>query len=180
MVTQLKGDVWVLGDLNFSKLSWNNEYIPSVRPGCSFPQLYEDFISTLDDCNLVQMVTDSTRVENILDLFLTSNHTLVRNVAIHLGISDHDLVYSEVLTKLIETLQPPRSSHLYRRADWEGFKTYMEKVKEDFLVKSTSKSVEELWTSFKSSVNESLSRFVPCIKIAQRKVFPGSRKVSNG
>ena len=35
MVTQLKGDVWVLGDLNFPKLSWDNEYIPSVRPGCS-------------------------------------------------------------------------------------------------------------------------------------------------
>ena len=50
MVTQLKGDVWVLDDLNFPKLPWDNEYIPSVRPGCSFPQLYEGFISTLDDC----------------------------------------------------------------------------------------------------------------------------------
>ena len=40
----------------------------------------------------------------------------------------------------------------------------MEKVKEDFLANSTSKSVEELWTSFKSSVNEGLSRFVPCKK----------------
>ena len=73
MVTQLKGDVWVLGDLNFPKLAWDNEYIPSVRPGCSFPQLYEDFISAL-----VQMVTEPTRGENILDLFLTSNHTLVK------------------------------------------------------------------------------------------------------
>ena len=69
MFTQLKGDVWVLGDLNFLNLSWDNEYIPSVRPSCSFPQLYEDFISTLDDCNLVQMVTEPTRGENILDLF---------------------------------------------------------------------------------------------------------------
>ena len=41
MVTQLKGDVWVLGDLNVPKLSWDNEYNPSVRPGCSVPQLYQ-------------------------------------------------------------------------------------------------------------------------------------------
>ena len=164
MVAQLKGDVWVLGDLHFLKLSWDSEYIPSVRPGCSFPQLYEDFISILDDCNLVQMVTEPTRGENILDLFLTSNHTLVKNVAVHPGISDHNLVYSEVLTKPVETRQIPRSSYLHRRTDWEGFKTYMDKVKEDFLANSTFKSVEELWTSFKSLVNEGLSRFILCKK----------------
>ena len=44
------------------------------------------------------------------------------------------------------------------------FNTYMEKVKEDLLANSTSKSAEELWTSFKSSVNEGLIRFVPCKK----------------
>ena len=48
----------------------------------------------------------------------------------------------------------------------------MEKVKEDFLANSTSKSVEELWTSFKSLVNEGLSRFVPCKKIGSKKSLP--------
>ena len=35
-------------------------------------------LHTLDDCNSVQTVTEPTRGENILDLFLTSNHTLVK------------------------------------------------------------------------------------------------------
>ena len=48
----------------------------------------------------------------------------------------------------------------------------MEKVKEDFLANSTSKSVEELWTSFKSWVNEGLSRFIPCKKIGSKKRLP--------
>ena len=77
-VSQLNGDVWVLGDLNFPDISWSDEHVPSVKPGCSFPKLYEDFITTLDDCNLVQMVSKPTRGENIWDLFLTSNYTLVK------------------------------------------------------------------------------------------------------
>ena len=94
-VSQLKGEVWVLGDLNFPDISWSEEHVPSVKLGCSFPKLYEDFINTLDDCNLVQMVSKPTRAENTLDLFLTSNYTLVSNVDVKPGISDHDLVFSE-------------------------------------------------------------------------------------
>ena len=93
-VSQLNGDVWVLGDLNFPDISWSDEHVPSVKPGCSFPKLYRDFITTLDDCNLVQMVSKPTRGENIWDLFLTSNYTLVNTVDVKPGISDHDLVLS--------------------------------------------------------------------------------------
>ena len=32
-----------------------------------------DFIDFLDDNNLIQLVSESTRQDNILDLFLTSN-----------------------------------------------------------------------------------------------------------
>ena len=118
------------------------------------------------------MVSTPTRGENVLDLFLTSNHTLVKNTDVLPGISDHDLVLSEVSTKPVETRQPPRSTYLYKRADWEGFKTYKEKVKEDIYANSTSKSVEELLISFKSSVNEGLARFVPCKNIGSKRILP--------
>ena len=120
MASQLKGDSWVLGDLNFPKLSWDNERIPTIKPGCRFPKLYDDFITLLDDCNLEQMVSTPTRGDNVLDLFLTSNHTLVKNIDVLPGISDHDLVFSEVSTKPVETRQPPRSTYLYKRADLHG------------------------------------------------------------
>ena len=74
MTSQLKGDIWVMGDLNCPKLDWNSEHVTSVKPGCYAPQLYDDFISILDESNLVQMVTQPTRSENMLDLLLISNH----------------------------------------------------------------------------------------------------------
>ena len=44
----------------------------------TFP--YTDFQTCLDDFGMVQMVSKPTRGDNILDLFLTSNHTLVNTV----------------------------------------------------------------------------------------------------
>ena len=96
----------------------------------------------------------------------------MNNVEVKPGISDHDLVFSEVFTKPIETRQPPRSAYLYRKADCGGFQTYMEKVKEEILASTTSKSVEELWILFKSSINEGLSKFVHCKKIGSKRSLP--------
>ena len=48
---------------------------------------------------LEQMVTSPTRGQNILDLFLTTNPTLVDNVFIIPGLSDHDIVLIQVNVK---------------------------------------------------------------------------------
>ena len=53
----------------------------------------------LDDFGLVQMVNESTRCGNVLDLFLTSNHTLVQKVEIVPGIADHDIMIADVNVK---------------------------------------------------------------------------------
>ena len=70
MVSQQKGDIWVLGDFNYPKLDWDEEDVPFIRPGCTLTKLYEGFIETLKDFNLnMQMVREPTRGGNILDCF---------------------------------------------------------------------------------------------------------------
>ena len=56
----------------------------SMKSGLGFPAIYKDFISLLDDFSLVQVVSEPTRGENVLDFFLTSNHTLVETLRSHL------------------------------------------------------------------------------------------------
>ena len=48
----------------------------------------------------------------------------------------------------------------------------MERVKEDFLANTASQLLAELWTSFKSSVNEGISRFVPSNKNGSKRSLP--------
>ena len=70
--------------------------------------------SLVDDFSLVQMVSEPTRGENILDYFLTSNPTRVDDIEIHPGIADHDLVLSNANVKPYEGKQTPRSVPLYK------------------------------------------------------------------
>ena len=83
--------------------------------------MYDDFASLLDDFGLVQMVTESTRYENVLDLFLTSNLTLVQKIEIVLVIADHDIMVVDINVKPYLGSQKPRSVPLYRKASWGGF-----------------------------------------------------------
>ena len=73
--------------------------------------IYKDSIPLLDDFSLIQMVIEPTRGENVLDFFLTSNHTLVDDIKISPGIADHDIVVANVNVKpRISKQVPPKSS----------------------------------------------------------------------
>ena len=85
-------------------------------------------LEVLDDRLLEQMVTSPTRGQNILDLFLTTNPTLVDNVFITPGLSDHDIVLTQVNIKPEVLKQVPRNIHLYKKADWDQLKQSMRDV----------------------------------------------------
>ena len=125
MAAQLKGNLWLLGDFNYPKFSWDQEHMPTMKSGTGFPAPYEDFVSLLDDFSLVQMVNEPTRGENVLGLYLTSNHTLVNDISILPGIADHDIVVANVSTKPKVSKQIPRKIPLFKRANWTGFQSYM-------------------------------------------------------
>ena len=115
---------WILGDLNYPKFHWNDNYVPQVKQGSSFPQQYDDFINLLDDNNLIQMVSEPIRQDNTLDLFLTNNDSLVSKVTILPGISGHDIVSCMVRFKPVILKQVPRVMPLYRKTDWTAFKAF--------------------------------------------------------
>ena len=118
-VSGVKGHIWLLGDFNLPKFSWE-ENLPSLQQDCNYPSLYGDFADIMADFKLTQMVTEPTRYENILDLFLTNNPTLVSKVEIMPGLSDHDIVYSEVNIKPQIVTQKPRVMPVYRKTDWDA------------------------------------------------------------
>ena len=88
--------------------------MPSIKSGCGLHTHYEDFVDFLDDFSLVQMVTEPTRGDNILDYFLTSNPTLVNSIEIHTDIADHNMVLVNANIKPVESKQIPRSVPLYK------------------------------------------------------------------
>ena len=172
MVSQQKGDIWVLGDFNYPKMDWDEEDVPFIRPGCTLTKLYDGFIETLNDFNLMQMVREPTRGGNILDLFLTTNHTLVESVSIIPGLSDHNIVKCIVNSKPKVVKKAPRKTLLYRKADWASLKVHMQSFCHSFLSSCEGKSVEVMWTEFKEALNSGIQKFVPSKFAGNKKHLP--------
>jgi hypothetical protein len=78
-------------------------------PDGKHPLYYKEIIETLNESNLTQTVTLPNWESIILDLFLTTNPTLIQNVDILPRISDHDVVQFQVNTSAKIVYQKPRN-----------------------------------------------------------------------
>ena len=110
--------------MGIPKFCWADN-IPTISPDCKYTHQYEEFIDLLNEFSLTQLVTQPTRFENILDLFLIDNPTLVKSVDIKPGIADHDAVLSKVYIKPQVSKQKPRLMFIYKKTDWEGLENHM-------------------------------------------------------
>ena len=93
-----------MGDFSLPKVDWQSS---APSPDCKFPTFYRECLEVFNDCLLEQTVTSPTRGKHILGLFFTSNPTLIDNVSILPGLSDHDIV--RVLVNAIPSQKKNRS-----------------------------------------------------------------------
>ncbi|WAR23523.1 hypothetical protein MAR_037192, partial [Mya arenaria] len=152
LVSKLKGTKLILGDFNFPKLTWDSEHTPHLKPSFSPSTVYDKFLDIINDQNMTQMVSENTRNDNILDIFLTTNLTFVDKVNIIPGISDHDIISTIVNARPNILKQKPRIVPLYRKANWDDFKQFMNTTQSDILQGSDSLSVEEIWLNFTDAI----------------------------
>ena len=169
--SETKGNIWVLGDFNLPKINWTDS-TPTVKPDCSFTQTYDKFLDLLNDFGFTQMVTSPTRHNNILDLFLTTNPTLVEEVDCQPGLGDHDMVTASCALKPSTQKQKPRKVPLLRKADWPKLKSLMRDYQQTFLLNHASKSVEDLWSEFVSALDTFASKCIPTKFIRGKSSLP--------
>ena len=110
-------------------------------------------------------VNEPTSGENVLDLCLTSNHTLP-------GIADHDIVVANVSTKPKVGKQIPRKIPLFKSANWTSFQSNMAEKKTEILNNLHQQSVESIWTAFKIALQKGISEFVLTKKIGAKNSLP--------
>lgn len=172
LIRKTKGTKLILGDFNLPKLSWDQDHTPILKPGSSTSAVYDKFLSLMDDHNLTQMVNESTRNENTLDLLLTSNPTLITKVQTLPGISDHDTVLATLNTRPNILKQKPRNLKIYKKANWSDFRNFFLSSRNSILENSDTTSVEDLWAKFKNTIEVGIAKFVPVKKISCKKSLP--------
>ena len=162
--------IWLGGDFNLPGINWDSE---SVKPYATHSQESHQLLSVAKNCFLDQMVTEPTRstedTQNVLDLFFTSNQSLVNRVETIPGMGDHDAVMVESSLRPHKIAKPTRKVHIYRKADYAGFGEDLRNFKDDFLEQAERSDVNQLWTRFKDKIISGMEKYIPS------KMLKGSR-----
>ena len=147
------------GDFNLPDVDWTKNFFV---PGGRYPAISKQLINIAHDHNLHQLVTLPTRENSILDLVLTNVPSLIQNINILPGVSDHDIVSVEFLTSSDRIKQPRRKVFMFKKGNFD-------KISEDLYqygrsvscATLASWSVDQLWTGFKKVLETSIEKHIP-------------------
>jgi len=113
-------------------------------------------------CNFQQSVKESTRKENILDIFLTNRPSLVNKCTTIPGLGDHEAVLTDTNTKANRVKPIKRKIMLWNRMDSHALKASAVILRDTFMEKfTTTSSVEDMWSFIKSSLGKMIENLVP-------------------
>ena len=68
--------------------------------------------------------------------------------------------------------QVPRTMHVYKRTDWASFKSHMAEFKDIFLASHEGKSVDKLWSEFKTALESGIKKYVPQKTLSSKVSLP--------
>lgn len=114
---------------------------------------------------LDQVATQPTRITkttaNVLEVFFTSNPTLIHKVETIPGIADHEAVFTESSLRPMRVKTPPRNVYQYRKANYVSMQNELRAYQQEFEERATREDVECLWSTFKKKLNSIMDKYIP-------------------
>ena len=151
--------ILLTGDFNCPDINWNQT---TLGPKANDSLVQQELIDITTEAQLTQIHDQATREDNILDLVFTSNPSLVKNSASTPGISDHCILATDVEIEPQRVKEKPRRVFQWNKAMWTKIETEMEKTLETVTrLEKENAGIEEMWTEFKSSVQNAVQKFIP-------------------
>ena len=144
----------IIGDFNHPNIDWK-----TMQPNGD--TLCKKFIKTVNDNFLRQLVKNSTRGDNILDLILTNNTDKINDVQVEcpLSNSDHNSIVFTVNSDTEKVHQNKRVFIDYENGDYEGMKSYLSDI--NWADVFNAYNIEDNWKQFKSIINTASDKYIP-------------------
>ncbi|CAC5424515.1 unnamed protein product [Mytilus coruscus] len=154
------------GDFILPGWDWK---INQLKPETQNVNIHHKFTDILDDHGITQIVNEPMRGTNTLDLFITNYPGSFRRTEVIHGLSDHDIVYTEVDRKPAKLQQKPRKIFLYKKAKWQNVKDDLHNNKSTAKSLYNNKSsVNDIWNLFVTSLEDRVNKNIPT-KTAHKK-----------
>ena len=104
-----------------------------------------------------QVVEEPTRGTNILDLIATNQPSSFGRTEIIPGVSDHEIVYTEIDIVPTRQQQKPRQIPLYRKAKWDNVISDVKAIYNEIMnMKNIGESVNSMWIYFQTNLDNSI------------------------
>ena len=118
-----------------------------------------------NEYDLEQLVKEPTRIHgntrNILDLVFTNNNTIVNNVKITPGISDHDIAFFTVNLAPKKKHLAKRKINIRKRTDQEKLNQQLGSFAAQFENSTTNMSVDGKWKVFAQTITSIMDDRIP-------------------
>jgi hypothetical protein len=119
------------------------------------------------------MTDEPTRNDNILDLVMTTNPDLVNDLQIELGMSDHEIVITNINIWAQRQHRPARTVYQYKKGNMDGMRMDMNEFSDKFCEQDQrTKDTETIWNEFKDALVKSADKHIPRKKITSRWNLP--------
>lgn len=153
-------------DFNFPRIDWVTN---AARLGFS----EAEYLSSLANHGFEQLVTEPTRIcastGSTLDLVISNTPSLIENITIEQGISDHKMVKFDYLTS--QPLPKPNltgSRLSYQKADFASISKQLGEDLDPTLPHLRTLSASSLWSHLKNSIITATKNFTPARKTTHR------------
>src|SRR5215469_11975224 len=133
----------IIGDFNFPNIQWIDE---AKLDECN------KFVKCINDNFLHQKVHDATRGENVLDLILVTDESMIRevNVGERFGTSDHNVMRFELISSAETEETNLRKTYDYFKADYDLVREELSEI--DWNEKINPSNVESTWSNIKAEL----------------------------
>ena len=176
-------NVLIMGDFNFPNLDWGTRNIGGGTVDVQSQALC--LLEFMDHFALEQFVTEPTRINNILDLFLANDCNLVRKVSVEdLAMSDHRLIVVKADLGLVRNSQVDRvrirdalgaRNFMSDKTDWTQIKLELRSINWSEL--TTGKTPDDIYEVIYGILVEISAKYVPERRSVRRKEIPRDRRI---
>ena len=150
---------WTVGDLNLPDIDWVNL---DVVGGRYLKEINECAISLVNNTFQEQQVKDPTRLNNILDIFLSNRPSLTSKCSLLPGLSDHDVISVKATLSAKFIKKPKRNFWDWKNRDDQLLHRQAGYFCAAFLSNHTlNDPVENLWNCFKKNLFTLIEDHVP-------------------
>ena len=110
------------GDFNLPHIDWENN---TVKTGSNQVNHHQELIEIIEDSGMEQLHVQlkPSRENNILDLFLTNQPSLVKSCNTIPCISDHNMIIVDTDLKPRYNKPKRREINIFKKANWDQIKT---------------------------------------------------------